>query len=54
MKMIEDFKKDINISLKEIQKNTSKQGEALKKETNKSFKQIKNTNKQVKELNKKA
>jgi hypothetical protein len=33
MKMIEDFKKDINISLKEIQKNTSKQGEALKKET---------------------
>jgi hypothetical protein len=31
--MIEDFKKDINNSLKEIQENTSKQVEALNGET---------------------
>jgi hypothetical protein len=31
MMMIEDFKKDINNSLKEIQENTGKQGEALKR-----------------------
>jgi hypothetical protein len=31
--MIEDFKKDINNSLKDIQENTSKQLEALKEET---------------------
>jgi hypothetical protein len=30
MMMIEDFKKDINKFLKEIQKNTGKQVEALK------------------------
>ena len=35
MTMIEDFKKDINNSLKEIQENTGKQVEALKKETKK-------------------
>jgi hypothetical protein len=45
MKMIEDFKKDINNSLKEIQK-TGKQLEALKEETHKSLKDIK-TNKQT-------
>jgi hypothetical protein len=39
MKMIEDFKKDINTSLKEIQKNTSKQIEALKEETHTSHKE---------------
>ena len=33
MMMIEDFKKDINNSLKEIQENTIKQVEALKEET---------------------
>jgi hypothetical protein len=33
MMMIEDFKKDINKSLKEIQENTDKQIEALKEET---------------------
>jgi gas vesicle protein len=50
MMMTEDFKKDINHSLKEIQKNTGKQVEALKEETQKSLKE--NTTKQVKELNK--
>jgi hypothetical protein len=33
--MIEDFKKNINNSLKEIQGNTGKQVKALKKETQK-------------------
>ena len=32
MMMIEDFKKDINKSLKEIQENTNKQVETLKEE----------------------
>ena len=36
--MIEDFEKDINKSLKEIQKNTCKLLEALKEETRKSLK----------------
>jgi hypothetical protein len=36
MMMIEDFKKDINNSLKEIQENKGKQLEALKKETKKN------------------
>ena len=31
--MMEDFKKDINNSLKEIQENTGKEVEALKEET---------------------
>ena len=53
MMMMEDFKKDINNSLKEIQENTGKQVEALKEETQKSFKELqKNTIKQVKEMNK--
>ena len=53
MKMVEDFKKNINNSLKEIQENTSKQVEALKEETHKSFKEIQeNTVKQAKELKK--
>ena len=38
--MIEDFKNDINNSLKEIQENTSKQVEALKEETQKSLKEL--------------
>ena len=53
MMVIEDFKKDINNSLKEIQENTGKQLEALKEETQKSLKELQeNTIKQVKEMNK--
>jgi uncharacterized protein YukE len=53
MMMKEDYKKDINSSLKEIQENTGKLLEALKKETQKYLKEVQqNTNKQVKELNK--
>ena len=53
MTMIEDFKKDINNSLKEIQENTGKQLEALKEETQKSLKELQeNTIKQAKEMNK--
>jgi hypothetical protein len=44
MMMIEDFKKGINISLKEIQKNTSKQAEALKEVTQKSLKELQENN----------
>jgi hypothetical protein len=40
MMMIEDFKKEINNSLKEIKENTGKQVEALKVETQKSFKEL--------------
>ena len=52
--IIEDFKKDINDSLKEIQENTDKKIEALKEETQKkSLKELQeNTTKQVRELNK--
>jgi hypothetical protein len=39
--MIEDFKKDINKSLKEILENTGKQLEVLKEETQKSLKELK-------------
>jgi hypothetical protein len=53
MMVIEDFKKNINNSLKEIQENTGKQLEALKEETQKSLKELKeNTIKQAKEMNK--
>jgi hypothetical protein len=38
--MIEDFKKDINNSLKEIQENTGKHVEALKEGTQKSLKEL--------------
>jgi hypothetical protein len=49
--LVEDFKKDINNSFKEIQENT--QVEALKEETQKSLKELQeNTTKQVKKLNK--
>jgi hypothetical protein len=45
MMMIEDFKKDINNSLKEMQENTGKQLEVLKEETQKSLKEFQeNTN----------
>jgi E3 ubiquitin-protein ligase DOA10 len=53
MMMTEDFKKDINNSLKEIQENTGKQLETLKEETQKSLKDLQeNTIKHVKETNK--
>jgi len=48
--MMEDFKKDIKNSLREMQENTSKQVEALREETQKSLKLQKNTIKQVNEL----
>ena len=51
--MIEDYKKDINNSLKEIQENTGKQLETLKEESQKSFKELQeNTIKQVKKMTK--
>jgi prefoldin subunit 5 len=51
--LIEDFKKDVNNSLKEIRENTGKQVEGLNEETQKSLKELQeNTTKQVKELNK--
>jgi hypothetical protein len=40
MILIEDVKKDINNSLKEIQENTGKQVEALKEKTQKSLKEL--------------
>jgi hypothetical protein len=53
MMMMEDFKKDINNSLKEVQENTGKQVETLKEGIQKSLKELQeNTTKQVKELNK--
>jgi hypothetical protein len=53
MMLVEDFKKGINNSLKEIQENTAKQVEVLKEETQKSLKGLQeNTTKQVMELNK--
>jgi uncharacterized coiled-coil protein SlyX len=51
--MIEDCKKDINNSLKEIKENTGKQVEAHKEETQKSLKELQeNTIKQANEMNK--
>jgi hypothetical protein len=53
MMVIQDFKKDINNPLNEIQENTGKQLEALKEETKKSLKELQeNTIKQMKEMNK--
>jgi uncharacterized protein with gpF-like domain len=53
MTMIEDIKKDINKSLKQIQENTGKQEEAHREGTQKSLKKLQeNTIKQVKEMNK--
>ena len=51
MMMKEDFKNEINNSLKEIQQNTSKQVEVFKKEAQKSHKELQeNTAKQVEAL----
>jgi gas vesicle protein len=53
MMLVEDFKKDINNSLKKIKENMAKQVEGLKEETQKSLKELQeNTTKQVMELNK--
>jgi phage-related protein len=52
MKLVEDFKKDINYSLKEIEKNSAKDVEVPIEETQKSLKELQeNTTKQVMELN---
>jgi hypothetical protein len=40
MMVIEDFKKNINYFLKEIQENTGKQVEALKEKKQKSLKEL--------------
>jgi polyhydroxyalkanoate synthesis regulator phasin len=53
MLMMEDFKKEINNSFKEIQENIGKQIEVLKDETQNSLKELQeSTTKWVKELNK--
>ena len=44
MMMMEDFKKEINNSLKEIQENTGKQLEAFKGETQKCLRELKENN----------
>jgi methyltransferase-like protein len=54
MMIVEDIKKDINNSLKEIQEKTAKQVEDLKEETQKFHKELQeNMTKQVMELKKK-
>jgi ribosome recycling factor len=51
MKLVEDFKKGINNSLKKIQENTAKQVGALKEEAQKSLKELEeNTAKHVEDL----
>jgi hypothetical protein len=53
MMMVEDNKKDLNNSHKEIQENTAKQVEDLKEEAKKGLKELQeNTTKQVMKLNK--
>ena len=53
MMLVEEFKKDIKNSLKEIQENMGKHIEDIKEETQKSPKELQeNTTKQMKELNK--
>ena len=43
MTLVEDFKKGINNSLKEIQENTAKQVEYIKEETQKCLKNYRKT-----------
>ena len=43
MMLTEDFKKDINNSLKEKQENISQQGNSLKEKTQKSLKELRKT-----------
>jgi hypothetical protein len=50
MMLIEDFKKDINNSLKEIQENTVKQEEALKELQENTGKQVKKLNRTMQDL----
>ena len=51
--LVEDFKKGINSSLKEIQEKAAKQVEVHKEKTQKCLKELQeNTTKQVMELNK--
>jgi chromosome segregation ATPase len=53
MMLVDNFKEDINNSLKEIQENTAKQVEALKEETQSSLKELQeNTTEQVMKWNK--
>jgi septal ring factor EnvC (AmiA/AmiB activator) len=53
MMMVEDIKKNLNNSLKEIQENNAKQVEDIKEEDQLSLKELQeNTTKQVTELNK--
>jgi predicted nucleic acid-binding Zn-ribbon protein len=52
MMVVEDFKKGINNSLKEIQENASKQVEVLKEETQKYLKDYRKHNQTGPELNK--
>jgi chromosome segregation ATPase len=55
MMLVEDFKKGINKSLKEIQMKTAKQEEALKEEAQKFLKELQeNTAKQVEDLKEKT
>jgi hypothetical protein len=44
MMLVEDIKKDINNSLKEIQENMAKQEEGLKEETQNSLKELQGNN----------
>jgi NTP pyrophosphatase (non-canonical NTP hydrolase) len=48
MMLVEDFKKDINNSLSEIQENTGEQVEALKEKTQNSLKELQENTAQVK------
>ena len=50
--LIEGFKKDINNSFKEIQENTSKQGEALRELQENTTKHVKELNKTIQDLTK--
>ena len=57
--MVEDIKKDLNNSLKEIQENTAKELQVLKEKQENTTKQVevlkekqKNTSKQMMEMNK--
>jgi gas vesicle protein len=53
MMMVEDSKKELNNSLKDIQENTAKQVEDIKEEAQKCLKELQeNTTKEVMELNK--
>ena len=52
MMLVEDFKKGINNSLKEIQENAAKQVEVLKEETQKYLKDYRKHNQTGPELNK--